>query len=335
MSDVLDRLADSLDALGGRVAALPDGSIDTYYRVTEGRARRVSSRDTFGDRIAASRASSFQIAPQRREPGGQAVNAARQAGALGADTTLYGHLDDPLFDRLDVATRSMGDPAEVSVLSFDDGELMLSEESGDLLNWGPAALREAGSGPLADADTVCCGNWVSLSGMDDALRALPELADGATVVFDPGDVTGCTTAELGDLTASLAACAADAPVVLSVNAAEAHRLAGATDVTADGVAARLDAIRDRAGLRAAVIHERSRAVLATSDGVTIVPNPSVDEATRRTGAGDRFDGGLSVGLAAGLDVDLAAALGNCCASHYVATAETGDVEAIRRFISER
>jgi len=337
MSDALARLADGTGDLGGRVVALPDGSVDTYYRVTEGRDARVDSRDAFADRIADPGASGFQIAAERRDPGGQAVNAARQAAALGADTTLYGHLDDPVFDgRLaDVDARSFGTPAAVSVLTFDDGELLLSEESGDLLDWSVADLRAAGTAPLAAADAVCCGNWVSLPGMDRALRALPDLTDGATVVVDPGDVIGCAAAELDALTDSLSACAAAAPVVLSVDAGEARRLADAVDAVGEDVAARLADLRDRIGLTAAVSHEASRAIVAAADGVHVVPNPHVSDVARRTGAGDRFDGALAVGLASGFDLPLAAALGNCAASRYVATAETGDAAALREFAAQR
>ena len=334
MSDVFSRLADRVDDLGGRVVALPDGSVDTYYRVAAGRGQQIDSRAAFGDAVAAADANAFQIDAQHRDPGGQAVNAARQAAALGAETTLYGHLDDPVFDAMEVDARSMGAPAAVSVLAFDDGELLLSEESGDLLDWSVADLRAAGTDPLADAQAVCCGNWVSLPGMDDALRALPALTDGAPVVFDPGDVTGCSDAKLDALADSLAACGADAPVVLSIDTGEAQRLAEAVDADGDGIEARIDAVRERAGVIAAVVHERSRALLATRSGVQSVPNPSVGDPVRRTGAGDRFDGGLAVGLASGLDFDLAAALGNCCASHYAGTGETGDETTVRQIASE-
>jgi NAD(P)H-hydrate repair Nnr-like enzyme with NAD(P)H-hydrate dehydratase domain len=333
------RLADALaagDAAGGRVVALPDGSVDTYYRVFEGRRRAVESRAVFGDRIAGRRASSFQVTEDSREPGGQSVNAALQVGALGGDVTLYGHLDDPVFDGLPVETHSMGAPAAVSVFEFADGELMLSEESPDLLSWTVADLRAApgATDALAAADAVCVGNWVSLPGMDSLLAALGDLVEGATVVFDPGDLTGCDAAVLTDLAASLRRLADAVPVVASVNGGEADALADVLDAPGETLPDRLDAVRDAASLAAAVVHDRDRALVADDRGVRAVPNLTVERALRRTGGGDRFTGALATGLAAGLDRDLSVALGNACASHYVATAETGDAGDVATYVRE-
>lgn len=55
------------------------------------------------------------------------------------------------------------------------------------------------------------------------------------------------------------------------------------------------------------------AAVATRAGETVVENLAVDEPRRRTGAGDRFS----------------AALGNCCAAHYVETSETADRDELR------
>lgn len=45
---------------------------------------------------------------------------------------MYGHLDHPVFDNLAADAVSMGDPAEVSVLEFDDGDVLLVEDSADV-----------------------------------------------------------------------------------------------------------------------------------------------------------------------------------------------------------
>jgi hypothetical protein len=113
---LLDRLVEP--SRGVRVVSLPDGSVDTLCRVYDGGRARITSREAFGRRVAAGDLRSVRLEEYDRAPGGQSVNAARQAHALGGEVTLFGHLDDPLL-QFPFETYSMGDPAAVTVLSFD------------------------------------------------------------------------------------------------------------------------------------------------------------------------------------------------------------------------
>jgi len=73
---------------------------------------------------------------------------------------VYGHLDHPVFDDLAADAVSMGDPAEVSVLEFDDGDVLLVEDSADVASWTLADLRAAAPDfdATVSADAVCCVN---------------------------------------------------------------------------------------------------------------------------------------------------------------------------------
>ncbi|ELZ19556.1 hypothetical protein C477_07798 [Haloterrigena salina JCM 13891] len=340
--ELVDRLA--ADDRERRVAAFPDGSVDSYYAAFDAAGDRIAEREAFGDRIASGDSDTVPIECEAREPGGQAVNAARQVHALGDDPTLYGHLEDPVFEALPFEAASMGDPSRVSVFPFDDDAFLFAERSSAVANWSLADLEAAApSGDAVEAlsaDAVYCGNWASMAGLTDALERLAadSLAAG-TFVLDPGPVHMRSQEALTDLLEALGELEETTDVVYNVNRAELEYTAAAigTDPDASGVDAdieRLASVREAAGITSAVLHETERAAAATREKTAVVENLAVDDPRRRTGAGDRFGAGLAVARARDWDWETALALGNCAASHYVATGETGTRDDLRSFLDD-
>ena len=323
------------------VSTLPDGSVDRYCRLSAGALDPVERRRTFVREAESAGRKGFGLDPESIEPGGQSVNAAQQAHALGADATCYGHLDDPepgrnAFAELPFDTVSMGRPATVNVLDFDDSDLLLVEASSDLSAWGLADLRAAA--PLSSVfgtDAVVCTNWVSTPGMAEAFHKLgAESIPRVPFVFDPGDVLGSDLGDHRELREALRALGGSVDAVLSVNRSELHAIAAALpDPPAPPVDDDDLAVRD--AIDAAVVkHGKQEALVATGDGIVRVENPVVED-RRQIGGGDRFAGGLAVGLGAGWDWEVALACGNACASHYVATGDTASATALREWLGER
>ena len=318
------------------VSTLPDGSIDRYCRLSGGAGGPIDRRETFAREAQTGGQKGFSLAVESTEPGGQAVNAAAQAHALGADVTCYGHLDDVVFDGLPFDTVSMGEPAVVNVLDFADEDLLLVERSSDIREWTLAKLRtEASLRSVFGVDAVACVNWVSMPGMADAFHELATVTLPKTpFVFDPGDVVGSDVAAHRELRGAVGALQSTFDVVLSVNRTELHALAAALpDPPASPVddGARARALREEIGVTAVVKHGKDEAVAATPSGTVAVQNPVVDD-QRQTGGGDRFAGGLAVGLGADWDWPAALACGNACASHYVSTGETATAETLRTWM---
>lgn len=333
-ADLADRLGSATDTRA--VTALPDGSVDSYYEVYGDDDERVATTEEFGGRVAESEATSFPVEQTAREPGGQAVNAARQVHALGDDATLYGHLDDPVFETLDFETHSMGDPAEMRILDFADEEVLLAENSDDIAGWRLTDLEVVASDPGAalTADAVVCGNWVSVEDMSAAFRKLGRSAlDGGDFVLDPGNLGAAAPERVRDLFDALGTLGASYDVVVSANRSELRTGAeavGETDAETD--AEIVSATRNAADATGVVLHETEAAVAATPDDVRRVPNFAVNEPVRHTGGGDRFSGALAHALARGWDWPTALELGNLAAAHYVETGDTGDSESLRPFL---
>jgi sugar/nucleoside kinase (ribokinase family) len=315
------------------VGAFPDGSVDDYYRLRNGESV-VTSRTAFADAVTAGR-DSFELDPVMTDAGGQAVNAARQAAALGDDVLLAGHLDHPIF-AFDFPTASMGAPARVRVCLFDVDDVMLVEESRDLADWTFADLRDALDGSVRqflERDALCCTNWASTPGLGAAFADIAALRpDGGVFCVDPGPLTVRRARSLLDAVDPLA----DAyDVVLSVNEEEASHLVAAADVDGGGDPtdpSTLDGLLSATRATGVVVHTPSRAVAATPDGRVAVPNLDVSRALSETGAGDRFSAALARSLAADWGWDLAVAAGNACGSYHVSEGGTADRDTLREYV---
>lgn len=324
-----ERLA---DAPSPTMTFLPDGSVDHRYEVL-GRGDVPLARAEFAQRVA-NGGQSFTAVATGVEPGGKAVNGAVQADALGADATLFGHLDHDVFDEISVDARSMGAPATVNIYEFNDDAVMLTAQSADIRRWGDDELRAAGGERALDADAVVWDNWVSFPNATDALcRAAERDGDGGVFVFDPGDVTRRSAADVAELFGALGSLSERYEVVVTGNEQEVRALGDATGADGNRRDA-LRAVRERAGVAAAVLHGVDRAVAATADGTVVVENFDVASSSRFTGGGDRFSAGLAFALATGWEWEGALRLGNACASHYVETGSTGDADDLSGFVAE-
>jgi sugar/nucleoside kinase (ribokinase family) len=318
------------------LATLPDGSIDRYCTLSAGAVGPLETRESLGREIDDAGRSTFRMRVDTTEPGGQAVNVAKQVHALGGEVTCYGHLDDPIFDALPFETVSMGAPAVVYAFNFADGDVMFVEESA-VADWTLAELERVAD--LADVfavDAVCCSNWVSVPEMGAAFRRL-----GATdlprvpFVVDPGDVVGTGPGDVDALRRALAALQGAFDVIYNANRQEIRATAATLSDPPATDPGRLEAIREATGIEAAVMHAADEAVASTPAGVTAVESVQVEQPERHTGGGDHFTGGLGYGLASGWDWELALACGNVCAARYVETGDTPTIDDVSAVVGAR
>ncbi|WP_096390744.1 PfkB family carbohydrate kinase [Halopenitus persicus] len=346
---------------GVSITALPDGSIDVRCRVEFGAGGVVRSRERFGEAIASGAHKSARLVPTARDPGGQAVNLALGARALGADVRLLGHLDAEGMPPFPFPTHSFGVPATVHLLEFADETVMLAEESPDLRSWGYSELSaavDAMDRPLS-ADVVCWGNWVSVPRTTATLRTLADRRDSlpGTLLVDPGDLVDSDPDAIRDLFDALAALESVTDVVFNANRREIRACAAVLDppirTSEDGVRAdpsdprsveiataddetQLRSLRAATGLSGVVMHAADRAVMTTTDreSVVAVPNLETGPPVRWTGGGDRFGAGLAVGLGAGWPLETALACGNAAASYYLTHDRTGGADDLAAFLAD-
>lgn len=312
-----------------RILALPDGSVDDYYAVRGLKGEEIVSREEFSRQLLEGDGDTFSLAHRETRPGGQAVNAARQAHATGEEVLLIGHLDHPLLD-FPFETRSVGEPARIRVLTFEENEVLLAEDGVDR----GSAEYPIDASSLADYDAVCAANWVShpdLGGLMDSFEATETTLP---VVIDPGALGRVDEKSIREFGDDLAA-AAPAEVVVSANPAECAALADAVADKEEDLEVTLESARSALGIAAVVRHGDEEAVAATSEGIHRLPTLSVEDVAFTTGAGDRFSAGLASALARDWRWESALALANACSAHFVATGESGDPGAITEFVRGR
>ena len=319
------------------VTVFPDGSIDTYYEILDSEDDRIDSRVAFGKQIADDM-DTFSVECATTKPGGQAVNIAQQTNALGNETWLFGHLDDPLFDSLGFETASMGAPASVFVYEFDDGDLMLADGSAEMSEWSLTDLRAAAGDAFATrltADVVCCVNWVSFDGMTDALdRLATRNLEGNLFVFDPGDLTSAQPESITHLCEVLGDLEQSYDIVLSADSNETDHFMTALGIENTDEESALARLRERIEITAIVCHGRPKATAVTTEERVAVPTIEADGENRQTGAGDRFSAGLAHGLVAGYEWETALGLGNLCASYHVEYDDTGTRETLAEYATQ-
>ncbi len=328
-----ERLARSLRESGSpRVATMPDGSIDHFCSVVTGADEPLETRESFGQEILGDR-SSFRFRVVTTEPGGQAVNAAKQLHAFGGSVTCYGYHDAPAFDDVPFETKSMGEPATVYVFNFGDRDVMFVNNS-EVTEWTLADLRRFGElSEVFTVDVICCCNWTSITGLERAFHQLGELdVPRVPFVFDPGDIVGCGSGEIDSLLDALTNLQDTFDVVYNANRQEIRTSAAPLSGSVENDVDRLETIREETGITASVMHARSEAAVVTADRRHRVDTLQIEHPERHTGGGDRFTGGLGHALACGWDWDVALACGNACASYYVESARTGDVDDMVAFL---
>ncbi|AEH38650.1 PfkB family carbohydrate kinase [Halopiger xanaduensis] len=334
------------------IVALPDGSVDHWYDVVGEQGERLESPAAFARQLE-SGLETASLEPLAVRPGGQAVNAAVQAHALGEDVTLVGHLDHPALEGLPFDARSMGCPAHIRVLSFDGDELLLAEP-GPADEWGLEDLLSVVDwGRLVGADALCCPNWVSVRGLTAVFerlgssaidRRLPVVVDpGALETVEPAALEGFFDAlSRADSSESELEGGSGVEIVLSVNPREFEAAAAValedgseTESSADEITTdRVNSLRSALEVSAVVSHGSDAAVGATRSSTAGVSMLEIESPRTSTGAGDRFSGGLTCALAREWPLETALVLGNACAAAFVASAETATPETLRSFIRE-
>lgn len=333
-----------------------DGFVDNVRRVVDERTtpesfEPMTELGAFGERIAASAddRSSITVEWTRKgtRTGGLTCHLARAFIGLGASPVMVGAYGDPeldvFADEFVAATRhSFGAPNYTEAVEFDDGKLLITETGATrTLDWetltdavGVKALADA----LDGADAFGIGYWVVIPELPSVLTGLresvwPTLADPPeTVLLDPGDVRQLSDDVLADGVDPIREFAAVAPVTLSANRAEMRRLAADFDASSASLSAAATAVRDGLGLRRAVAHADDVSVTAGPNGTESVAVPRVNDPAMTTSAGDHFNVGLTLGLAAGLSDPAAVCLGNVVAGHFIRNGDPPSEADLRAFL---
>jgi len=260
-------------------------------------------------------------------PGGKGVNACRAAHRLGAQVVTTGvsggHAGRWLVEALEregLAPRFVTQAAETrtTYVTVDEtGRSVLVYEPAPAVD--PAAFTQLlgllSDGLLGSGDWLLCAGSLPAGLADDAYALLAELAHaaGARCLVDAGG-------------AALASALTTRPDVVKVSVTEARDALGAsTYSSAPELARRLAG----AGANLAVVTDGKRGAAAAEAGHTWVAIPPRVRAVNPIGAGDAFDAGLIVALAAGEATAQALVAATAAASASVLELGAGELDPPR------
>jgi len=367
MSANLTTLAARLDAsaiAACRIVTGFDGFVDEMITLVGERRgledfSPVPDIATFGRLIsaAAGHSSLREIVVNDTHPGGCAVNLADGLASLGVRVDCFATLGDPVHPAFrDIAEKcerfvSWGrEPGRTLAFEFADGKLMFSAVR-QLAEFTPDAVREllrdgAYAESCARAQVIALTDWSLYPHMTDVWRLLQrEVFSGLShrphFLIDLVDPASRAGADIREMAGILRDFEAAGPLTLGLNGNEANILCGLHDLAsspADAEApascAQAAALRTRLGISRVVIHRHAFAVAADADGESVQPGPFCPNPKKSTGAGDRFNAGLSLGLALGFPISESLAIGCAASGYFVRNARSPGAHELSGFLRE-
>jgi len=314
---------------------------------------------TFGKMVsdAAGHSSLREIVVNDVHAGGCAVNLADGLASLGVRVDCFATLGDPAHSAFrDIAAKCQGfhswgrEPGRTLAFEFADGKLMFSAVK-QLAELTPEAVRKY----LADGTyiTACAAarvialtDWTlypHMTGVWQLLQRevfanLPQRPHFLIDLVDPSSRSGTDILEMAGILKDFER---SGPLTLGLNGNEANilcRLHGLAAVSAEGTPgetlAQAGALRTRLGISRVLIHRIPFAVSADEDGAflqmgSVCPNPK-----KSTGAGDRFNAGITLGLSLGFDAADCLALGCAASGFFVRNARSANQAELTQFLHQ-
>lgn len=314
---------------------------------------------TFGSLVSSSAGHSSlrEIVINDVHPGGCAVNLADGLASLGVKVDCFATLGEPVHPAFaPIAAKCEGfhswgrEPGRTLAFEFTDGKLMFSAVR-QLATFTPKTVKEfLADGVYADAcakaKVIAMTDWSLYPHMTDVWRLLQQelfvsLSHRPHFLIDLVDPSSRSAADVLKMTDILPAFEPSGPLTLGLNGNEANILcrlhglpAAPADACAEETLAQAVALRNRLAISRVIIHRIHFAVSADADGGGIQPGPHCPTPKKSTGAGDRFNAGICVGLALGLNAADTLALGCATSGFFVRHAYSANQRELVRFLRQ-
>ena len=349
---------------GCRVVAGFDGFVDEMITLV-GERRSLSDFTpvpdiaTFGGLIssAAGHSSLREIVVNDVHPGGCAVNLADGLASLGVRVECFATLGDPAH----AAFREIGEkcegfhswgrePGRTLAFEFADGKLMFSAVK-QLADFTPEAVRGLlGDGTYAaacaKARVIALTDWSLYPHLTGVWRLLQRevfagLGHHPHFLIDLVDPSSRSAPDILEMAGTLRDFEPAGPLTLGLNGNEANILSklhglepAPPDAAPEETLSQAAALRERLEISRVVIHRIPFAVSADADGGFSQAGPFCPNPKKSTGAGDRFNAGLCLGLALGWNAADTLALGCGASGFFVRNARSAGQRELGEFLRQ-
>ena len=314
---------------------------------------------TFGSLIssAAGHSSLREIVVNDMHPGGCAVNLADGLASLGARVECFATLGEPVHAAFrEIADKCEGfhswgrEPGRTLAFEFADGKLMFSAVK-QLADFTPELVsgflgEGAYAAACANAHVIALTDWSLYPHMTAVWRLLQrevfaKLGQRPHFLIDLVDPASRSAPDILEMAAILRDFEPAGPLTLGLNGNEANTLSklhglepALPDADAEAVLDQAVALRARLAISRVVIHRIPFAVSADADGGFVQQGPFCQSPKKSTGAGDRFNAGLCLGLALGFPAAFALALGCGASGFFVRNARSASQHELGEFLRQ-
>ncbi len=367
MSTPLEKVSacvQAADLSGCRVVTGFDGFVDEMISLVGERRSltdftAVPDIATFGKMVsdAAGHSSLREIVINDVHPGGCAVNLADGLASLGVRVDCFATLGEPPHAAFrDIAGKCRGfhswgrEPGRTLAFEFADGKLMFSAVK-QLAEFTPDAVRDYLSdgtyqAACSGAQVIALTDWTLYPHMTGVWRLLLEdvfskLSHRPHFLIDLVDPSSRSGADILEVAGILKDFEPHGPLTLGLNGNEANilcRLQGLETVpsggTAEATLTQAHALREKLGITRVLIHRIPFAVSADEHGGYMQPGPFCQNPKKSTGAGDRFNAGISLGLALGFNAADCLAVGCAVSGFFVRHARSANKDELADFLCQ-
>jgi len=349
---------------GCRVVTGFDGFVDEMISVVGERHSleefsAVPDIGTFGAMISAAAGHSTlrEIVVHDVHPGGCAVNLADGLASLGVGVDCFATLGEPIHPAFaEVAGKCRGfhswgrEPGRTLAFEFNDGKLMFSSvrQLAELTTEVAKKFLDDGTylSACQEAQVIALTDWTLYPHMTAVWQLLQsevfsKLSRRPSFLVDLVDPSTRSPADILEMAESLRGFEAAGPLTLGLNGNEANilgRLHGIPAIgsspTPEETLGLADALRKRLGISRVVIHRVAYAVSSDVTTSLVRQGPFCPNPKKSTGAGDRFNAGLSLGMALNWDAGDALTLACATSGFFVRNARSATLAELVGFLRE-
>lgn len=306
---------------------------------------------------AAGHSSLREIVVNDIHPGGCAVNLADGLANLGVPVDCFATLGEPPHPAFrEISEKCRGfhswgpEPGRTLAFEFADGKFMFSAVK-QLADFTPEAVR----GHLADgrffaacaeARVIALTDWTLYPHMTGVWQLLiqevfSKLSHRPHFLIDLVDPSSRSAADIIKMAATLKDFEQAGPLTLGLNGNEANILcklhgidAAPHEAKMEETLAQAQSLRHCLGISRVMIHRIPFAVSSDEDGECMQPGPYCKNPKKSTGAGDRFNAGVSLGLGLGLKAQDSLALGCAVSGFFVRHAKSASHSDLCTFLQD-
>jgi len=319
MSTTMQKYADFLSSLKGKILLGCDGFVDETYEIVEVRRSQadftaMKHLKQFGELLVerADGGVGVELVPKRRCEGGFGINTGRVAAFLGLKPYLPGlygsQTIDPAYHEFEENCNlvSLGDPALTIALEFSDGKVLMSNlEAVSNLSWQDFKTHftaEELHELFSDVDILGLGYWSLTANFDEIFQGFMDQYEFLTpprrMFFDFADIKKKSSESFIKSLELIKSYNSKIPLTFSLNEHEVFELCSRVGVerpplTPEAIAATLTIVRQKIGFDELVVHTPEFAAASNAkEGEAYAIQERQTHIIRLAGAGDSFNGGF-------------------------------------------